>query len=198
MSFPRRHPNATLLPTGEVLVIGGTSGPGWSDPAGTVHEAEIWNPSSGVWRTLAANTINRIYHSATILLPDARVLVTGAGAQAGAVDQLNAEIYSPPYLFQGGRPTLSNGPASLSYRAAFAVVTPNGATIDQVTLVRLGSMTHSFDQNQRFVRLAFEPTPDGLTVTAPDNGSLAPPGYYMLFLVDVNGVPSVAKIVRLQ
>jgi hypothetical protein len=66
------------------------------------------------------------------------------------------------------------------------------------TLVRLGSMTHSFDQNQRFVRLAFESTSDGLTVTAPDNGSLAPPGYYMLFLVDVNGVPSVAKIVRLQ
>jgi galactose oxidase len=198
MAFPRRHLNATVLPTGEVLVIGGTGGPGWNDAAGTVHEAEIWNPSTGSWRTLAANTINRIYHSATVLLPDARVLVTGAGAREGAVDELNAEIYSPPYLFQGSRPTLSSAPASLSYRAAFTVGTPNGATIAQVTLVRLGSMTHSFDQNQRFVPLSFEQTLGGLIVTTPDNGSLAPPGYYMLFLVDGNGAPSVAKIVRLQ
>jgi Domain of unknown function (DUF1929)/Divergent InlB B-repeat domain len=197
MSFPRRHLNATILPTGEVLVIGGTSGPGWNDAAGSVHEAEIWSPATGSWKTLAPNTISRIYHSATILLPDARVLATGAGARAGDADQLNAEIFSPPYLYHGTRPTIGSAPATLSYHSVFSVVTPSGAAIDQVTLLRLGSMTHSFDQDQRFMRLNFEHTSDGLSVATPESGSQAPPGYYMVFLVDTNGVPSTGKIVRL-
>jgi hypothetical protein len=198
MAFPRRHLNATLLPTGEVLVIGGTRGPGYNDSTLTIHQAEIWNPETRVWRTVAANTINRIYHSTAILLPDGRVLSTGAGAQTGSVDQLNAEIYSPPYLFQGSRPNITSVPAQLSYGAPFTVATSSDSSIDKVTLLRLGSVTHSFDQNQRFVKLTFEVQTDGLSVTAPPSGNIAPPGDYLLFIVNHQGVPSTGRFVRLR
>jgi hypothetical protein len=196
MAFPRRHLNATLLPTGEVLVTGGTAAPGFNDPAGTVHAAELWSPEDGKWKTLASNTINRIYHSAAILLPDARVLVTGAG-YAG-VNELNAELYSPPYLFRGTRPNLTGAPSSLSYGALFAIMTPSPGSIAKVTLLRLGSVTHSFDQNQRFLSLDFTSAPGELTVTAPASGNLAPPGDYLLFVVNDDGVPSLGRIVRLR
>ena len=198
MSFPRRHLNATLLPTGEVLVTGGTAAPGFNDPAGTVHAAELWNPDTGKWKTLASNTINRIYHSAAIVLPDARVLVTGAGVSEGAVNELNAELYSPPYLFRGTRPKLTSAPSSLSYGASFAIMTPGPRSIAKVTLLRLGSVTHSFDQNQRFISLDFRTTSTGLNATAPRSGNLAPPGHYLLFLVNDDGVPSVGRVIRLR
>lgn len=198
MAFPRRHLNATLLPTGEVLVIGGTRGPGYNDSTLTIHQAEIWSPETGVWRTVAANAINRIYHSTAILLPDGRVLSAGAGAQSGAVDQLNAEIYSPPYLFQGTRPSITSVPAELSYGVPFTLATSNDSSIDKVTLLRLGSVTHSFDQNQRFVKLTFEAQTGGLSVTSPLSGNIAPPGDYLLFIVNRQGVPSTGRFVRLR
>lgn len=198
MAFPRRHLNATLLPTGEVLVTGGTAAPGFNDPAGTVHAAELWNPENGRWKTLASNTINRIYHSAAMLLPDGRVLVTGAGVSQGAVNELNAELYSPPYLFRGTRPKLTSAPSSLSYGASFAIMTPSPGSIAKVTLLRLGSVTHSFDQNQRFISLDFSSAAGELTVTAPASGNLAPPGHYLLFVVNDDGVPSPGQTVRLR
>jgi hypothetical protein len=198
MAFPRRHLNATLLPTGEVLVTGGTAAPGFNDPAGTVYAAELWNPEDGRWKTLASNTINRIYHSAALLLPDGRVLVTGAGVSQGAVNELNAELFSPPYLFRGARPKLTDAPSSLSYGASVSITTPSPGSIAKVTLLRLGSVTHSFDQNQRFLSLDFTSAPGGLTVTAPASGNLAPPGHYLLFVVSDDGVPSVGQTVRLR
>jgi hypothetical protein len=198
MAFPRRHLNATLLPTGEVLVTGGTAAPGFNDAAGTVHAAELWDPRDGKWETLASNTINRIYHSAAVLLPDGRVLVTGAGVNQGAVNELNAELYSPPYLFRGTRPRLTGAPSSLSYATSFSIMTPSPGSIAKVTLLRLGSVTHSFDQNQRFISLAFHTNSTGLSATAPGSGNVAPPGHYLLFLVSDDGVPSVGRVVRIH
>jgi hypothetical protein len=198
MASPRRHLNATLLPTGEVLVTGGTAAPGFNDPAGTVHAAELWNPENGKWKTLASNVINRIYHSAAMLLPDGKVLVTGAGVSQGAVNELNAELYSPPYLFRGTRPKLADAPSSLSYGASFAITTPSPGSIAKVTLLRLGSVTHSFDQNQRFISLDFSSASGKLTATAPASANLAPPGHYLLFVVNDDGVPSVGRTVRLR
>jgi hypothetical protein len=198
MAFPRRHLTATLLPDGKVLAIGGTRGPGYNDAAGTVHEAEIWDPATGTWKTLAPNTINRIYHSASLLLPDGRILVTGSGARTGDVDQLNAELYSPPYLLRGPRPILTDAPPVLSYGTSFVATTPEGSSIAKVTLVRLGSVTHSFDQNQRFMTLTFEAGTTGITVTAPASPNLAPPGDYLLFILNGDGVPSVGRFVRIH
>lgn len=103
----------------------------------------------------------------------------------------------PPYLFKGARPVITQAPAQIQYGTAFLVTTPNGATIASATLIRAGGVTHFFDQNTRFVPVAFQQTPGGLTVTAPANGNLAPPGYYMLFIVNSNRVPSVAPIMQL-
>jgi hypothetical protein len=121
------------------------------------------------------------------------------GADFGNVpDQKSAEFYSPPYLFKGARPVISQSQAQIGYGASFFVGTPDAATITSVALIRTGAVTHFFDQNARYVPLGFSQTTGGLTVTAPANANLAPPGYYMLFLVNGTGVPSIAPFVQLQ
>jgi hypothetical protein len=198
MAFARRQMNATVLPTGQVLVTGGTSSTGFNDPAGAVHAAELWNPATGTWTTMASNAVTRIYHSTTLLLPDARVLHTGSGDAGGAVDELNYEIYSPPYLFKGARPTITGAPTTVAYGQSVLIETPDGATITQVSFIRFGSVTHAFDAGTRLVPLAFSPVSGGLQVTIPASGNTAPPGPYMLFLVNGNGVPSISRIMGLQ
>lgn len=198
MVFARRQMNATLLPTGEVLVTGGTSAGGFNDSSGAVHAAEVWNPTTGMWTTLASNAITRIYHSTTLLLPDGRVLHTGSGDGAGAQRELNYEIFSPPYLFRGPRPMVTAAPSSVAYGQQAFVETVDGADIAKVAFIRLSSVTHALDQGARFVPLAFSPVPGGLSVVTPGTPIDAPPGPYMLFLVNRNGVPSVARIMLLQ
>jgi len=199
MAVARRQLNATVLPDGTVLVTGGTSAPGFNTPSGAVLTAELWNPNTGSWTTLASNAIPRIYHSTTLLLPDGRVLHTGSGdTDPPAVDQRNAEIYSPPYLFKGARPSISTAPGSITYGQQFFVGTPDGPSVARVRLIRLGSTTHAFNAGQRLVTVAFSQASGGLTVTAPGKRPLAPPGYYMLFLVNGVGVPSVSRILDLQ
>jgi galactose oxidase-like protein/chitobiase/beta-hexosaminidase-like protein/Big-like domain-containing protein/Kelch motif protein len=199
MAFPRAYHYLTVLPDGDVLVTGGGI---TSDPvglAGSVLPAELWSATTQTWRTLSSMHSGRLYHSTTILLPDARVLIAGGGRFYGVVDptdQLSAEIFSPPYLFKGPRPTIASAPSALQYGQSFTVQTPDAARIAKVSLVRLGASTHGFNQNQRFLPLTFTQNTGSLSVTAPANSNLAPPGDYMLFLVDTNGVPSVAKMVR--
>ena len=139
----------------------------------------------------------RLYHSTALLLKDGRVLMAGGGALPGrATDQRNAEIYSPPYLFRGPRPTISAIPATANYGDSFDVTTPNAAQIAKVSLIRSPSVTHAFDMNQRFQFLSFTPGAGKVTVQAPANANLAPPGDYLLFLVDTDGVPSVGEFIR--
>jgi chitodextrinase len=197
MAVKRRHHVATMLPTGEVLVTAGSSGTAFNDFTAGVHAAEVWDPATGVWSTLASNTVTRTYHAASILLPDGRILHSGSGAAADAPNEENYEIFSPPYLFKGARPTISDAPASISYGSSFDITTPDAAGIVKMSLIRLGSMTHAFDMNQRFQWLNFSTSGDKLTVEAPVSRNLAPPGHYMLFILNGNGVPSVARIVRL-
>lgn len=197
MSVARRQLNSTLLPDGTVLVTGGTSGAGFNDPTNAIFTAELWdpaNPGNG-WKTLAATSTGypRIYHSAAALLPDGRVLITGGN------DQTVQELYSPPYLFKGTRPTISSAPSVINYAQSFSVQSPDAGAISKVTLIRLSSVTHAFNENQRLNTLTFKPSPNKgtLAITAPSSGNSAPPGHYLLFLVNGNGVPSLGKIVQL-
>ncbi len=100
-------------------------------------------------------------------------------------------------MFKGPRPTITSAPATTSYGANMFVATPDATAIASVSFIRTGSVTHAFNQDQRFLPLTFQQTAGGLTVQAPANANLAPPGHYLLFIVDANGVPSVAKIVRI-
>jgi hypothetical protein len=196
MAFARRHLNLTALPTGEVLATGGVGGTVFNDVTKGVHAAEIWDPSTERWTTLASNSITRGYHATSLLLPDGRVLHAGSGGGAGAPDQRNAELFSPPYLFRGARPTISSAPTSVRYGNTFRILTPQASSIAKVSLIRLGAVTHAFDENQRFQRLSFTKDATGLTVTAPSSSNRAPPGHYMVFILNSNDVPSVAKIIR--
>jgi len=192
MDFARRQLNATDLPDGRVLVTGGTSGPGFNNATTPVYAAEMWNPSTETFTRMASASIPRLYHSAVVLLPDGRLLSTGGNGYP------QSEIYEPPYLFKGARPTISSSPTTnITYGQTFFIGTPDAAGITQVTWIRLSSTTHAFNMEQRFSRLSFSPAAGGLNVVAPSSANLSPPGYYMLFILNGNGVPSVAKIIQI-
>lgn len=206
MQFARRHLNATVLPDGAVLVTGGDGSGGFNTVASAVHAAELWQPETGSWTTLASNSVNRGYHSVSLLLPDGTVLHGGSGDAGiprsdppGAYPrETNHEIFSPPYLFRGNRPTITSVPGNVGYGQTFNVDTPYAAQVTNVSLIRLGSVTHAFDQNTRFVPLTFSKRAGHIRVTAPSSPNLAPPGHYLLFILNRNGVPSAGKIIQLQ
>ncbi|HEV7923329.1 MAG TPA: galactose oxidase-like domain-containing protein [Thermoanaerobaculia bacterium] len=214
MRFGRRQMNATILPDGTVLATGGSNGPGFNDWRSPVLTPELWDPKSGRWTSLAPAAVTRVYHSIALLLPDGTVLNAGGGLppwgepppppppgvppyEAGPFHD-SAQVYSPPYLFRGTRPAITAAPATIRYGERFAVTTPNPADIGSVTFIHPGAVTHAFDESQRFVRLAFTVNGSQLQVTAPANGNIAPPGHYMLFVLNKAGVPSVARWVAIQ
>jgi hypothetical protein len=196
----RRQFNAVILPTGQVLALGGTSGTGFSNPSGAVLTTEVWSPTSGKWTTWASNQIPRMYHSTAILLPDGRVLLAGSGDALGVAipNQENGEIFEPPYLFAGPRPVITSTPGIWPGGQTVTIDTPDAATVTRVTLVKLPSTTHSHDMNQRFNEMTFTRATGALMVTVPAIRNALPPGQYMVFLLSSAGVPSVSRIVEVQ
>src|SRR5688572_128271 len=200
MSAPRIQMNAVLLPTGKVLALGGSA---QNNTAGTASlDADLFDPDSETWSPAGRMARARMYHSVALLLPDATVWVAGSNPQQGSWDS-SMEIYRPAYLFTPGgapaaRPSIAGAPAAVGYNAAFQVTTPNAADIASVALVRPGSATHAFDFEQRVVNLAFTAGSGTLTLTSPPSANVAPPGYYMLFLINRAGVPSVARWVQVS
>ncbi len=212
MSFARTHPDATLLADGRVFVNGGNNGSLWDIPS-SVYEGEIWNPRTNTWTVAASAQRPRNYHSVALLLPDATVWTAGSGgcgndcqpgsgATLAGVNQLNYEIYYPPYLFDSNgslavRPSISSIPSSIRYGQSFVIGTPDASVIQSVTLLALGASTHAFNYTQRFQSLPIQSRDaSSLTVSAPANANLAPPNYYMIFIFNQSGVPSVARVVR--
>ena len=193
MAFPRSYHNLVLLPDGTVLVVGGGRTQDGYTVSQAVYEAELWDPAKETWRTMARMQRPRLHHSTALLLADGRVLSAGGEIFAGSYREPNGQIYSPPYLFRGPRPTITAVPPRVEYGAQFFVETVNALDIAQVSLIRLGAVTHGFNQNQRYLRLAFTQGGGGLNVQAPQDAMTAPPGDYMLFIVNANGVPSLAS-----
>jgi len=221
MAVGRRHHNATILPDGTVFVNGGTSKSGpphpFNDLSGPVLQAELWIPptatSDAKFIPMAAEDEPRLYHSTSVLLPDGRVLSAGGGEYR--IDTLpgkpendpddthrNAQIYSPPYLFKSTpatpRPDITAAPDIVTYGAEFEVGTSRPEQVGQVNLVALSSVTHAFNQSQRINFLSFKLDGGKLKVRAPENANQCPPGHYMLFVLNKDKVPSVARIVRVH
>jgi hypothetical protein len=201
MSQPRIEMNATLLPNGKVLTLGGSLND--EDTATASLNADLYDPTSNTMASAGANSFPRLYHSVSLLLPDGTVWVAGGNPARGTYEQ-HIEIYSPPYLFNADgslatRPSMTSvTPGVIGYGTSFQAQTPDAANIAQVVIVKPGAVTHAFDMDQRLVGLTFTAGSGVLTITGPPNGNIAPPGYYMLFLINNAGVPSVAKFVQVS
>ncbi len=205
MGLPRLHLNAVLLPD-RTVYAGGGSLKQEEQPLARL-EPEIYDPATDTWTVLAASSVARLYHSTALLLPDGRVVAAGGNPEGGhsvtweppdPEEEMQLEIFSPPYLFKGPRPQISTAPGSAGHGDVITVGTPQASTIRWVSLIKNGVTTHSFDSGQRLVDLPITARGTGsLELSIPANPNVAPPGWYMLFLVDTDGIPSVATWIRL-
>jgi galactose oxidase-like protein len=208
LNIARANENAVLLPDGSMVAVGG--GRGNSTSLGSyetysdmsARQVELWDPSSHTWRLGPAQQEDRAYHSTGVLLPDGRVMSAGDDFHPSADGTTfsssdTAEIYSPPYLFRGSRPTIDLAPSSVRYGDTFGVRSASGG-ISRAVLMAPSATTHAVDMQQRDVPLQIvnNVNGQGVDLVAPPGGPVAPPGYYMLFLLNGQGVPSVASWVR--
>ena len=193
MHYPRQNENLVLMPDGTVLAVGG--GEGWGAYSNPVYQPEIYNPANNTWTLMNSQQVQRTYHSTALLVPDGRVV--SAGSDWGTMEQ-TYEVFSPPYLFKGTRPSITSAPSSLTYGQNFTITTPNAASIIRVALIKVASTTHATRFDERFVDLKFSIGSGQITATAPPSGAYAPPGYYMLDILNSNGVPAVMPFVLLS
>lgn len=198
---PAARNNAVVLPDGQVLVLGGRVEDEEEGVVGVTLEYELFNPSSGKLRTVAVATVPRHDHSTAQLLPDGTVVVMGGNRTEVVLSDPDAgvptaQIYRPPYLFRGSRPAIEDAPEELEYGSRFDVEV-SGDPIDSVVIIRMEPVTHNWSWGTRYVKLAFDDEGGGrLSVRAPAQPGLAAPGFYMLFVVNGEGVPSVARRVH--
>jgi fibronectin type 3 domain-containing protein len=211
MSTGRIEMNAVILPNGTVLAEGGSVNNESPDPAG--KHADLYDPDSNTFSSGGTASYSRLYHSTALLLPDATVMSMGSNPGPRGNYEPAIEIYTPAYLFDSSdqlipaanRPNIKGvTPGMIGYGAPFSVTYTSTSPISSAVLVRPGSATHTFDMDQRLIGLCGpspQPPCNGsgtLNLTSPPNGNIAPPGYYMLFLLDSAGVPSVAEFIRLS
>ena len=203
MSEARIEMNATILPNGKVIALGGSVND--EDTTTASFNADLYDPGTNTFNSpnsAGQNAYPRLYHSNSLLLPDATVMFFGGNPARGTYEP-HIEIYSPTYLFNpdgslATRPSITSVPSTgIGYGATFQVQTPDAANISSVALIRPGAPTHAFDMEQRLVNLVFTAGSGVLNVTMPSSSNVAPPGYYLLFLLNSAGVPSVAQFVQL-
>jgi hypothetical protein len=199
MSFGRHWANSTVLADGRVFVSGGSKVK--NAKIGVAYQSELYDPVTATWTPGAIAARMRLYHATSLLLPDATVLTAGGGAPGPQLN-LNAEIYYPPYLFDANgnrakRPRITSAPMTRNVGEQMTLSTPDLASIARVTLVKAGSVTHSVDMDQRFIELDMWKTGQDVVAQLPASFADTPPGNYLVFLIDHNGVPSEAAMVRI-
>jgi hypothetical protein len=189
MPTTRSHMNVVLAPDGSAFGIGGNGEKQFLQPR---YQTMSYNPATDTWTNMAVQTPRRGYHSTAVLLPDGRIMSagdTGAGGGRQLID-----FYSPPYLFKGARPTITSAPGQVGFGQTFTIAT-GGPNVSRAVLMAPGATTHAVEMNARHVELAVTRTATGFTATAPV-ARVTPPGYYMLFVLTPDGIPSVARWVH--
>ena len=197
MHYARRQENAVILPDGKVFIVGGSSGSGFDDSTHPVLPTEMWNPATGQFTLMASIAVYRGYHSTALLLPDGRVMTYGNNPGDGSYNE-KISIYSPPYLFHGARPQIKSvaSPTAWHYGKSYNLKT--NQKIVSAELIRPAAVTHQSDPNQRYVALSISGNGTSVGLNVTSNHNMAPPGWYMLFVNNANGVPSVAKWIHLS
>lgn len=211
LNVPRAWENTILLPDGSKVAVGGGTGYNHvagnfaTSPSARQRQVEVYDPVRHVWRLGPPEVEDRTYHSTALLLPDGRVWSAGDDdhplqADGNPSTSDTAEIYSPPYLFRGARPAISKWPATLGYQQTATVRTGHsGPDPESAVLISPAAATHSVDTSQRYVKLkVLGADANRLHVESPPDPEVAPPGYYMLFVLDADGVPSKARWVQLK
>ncbi|CAG2146526.1 RICIN domain-containing protein [Cupriavidus plantarum] len=203
MAYARAFHNSVVLPNGQIVVIGGQAWPVTFSDDGAVLVPELWDPATEKFSRLASMATPRTYHSVALLLPDGRVLSGGGGLCGScATNHPNVEILTPPYLLNANgtaatRPTITAAPADAYLGTTIAVTATTG--MQKFSLVRMSSVTHSVNNEQRRIPLNFTVGTSGeYQLQIPADPGIAVPGYYMLFAMNAAGVPSVASIVRVR
>jgi Domain of unknown function (DUF1929)/Bacterial Ig-like domain (group 2) len=193
MNIARYDQNMIYLADGTILAVGGNQNSEYQNP---VFQPELYNPATQTWTLMAPQVGTRAYHSTAVLLPDGRVI--SSGSDSGIALENTYEIYSPPYMSAPSRPVITYSPKMIQYGKTFTVKTPQAATVSRVALIRPGSTTHAVHMDdQYYVDLKWTVTSGALTVSAPKLPNAAPPGYYMLVILDANGIPSVMPFIQL-
>ncbi|MBT2417915.1 DUF1929 domain-containing protein [Streptomyces sp. ISL-22] len=188
----KMYPSVVLLPDGKVLETGGAL----HNRANPVYESSLYDPATNTFDPVAPDPEERGYHSSAFLLPDGRVMTTGDNPGNGSWNH-DVSVYTPPYLLKGERPKITSLiDTEWSYGDTQRITVDR--PIAKAELIRPAAVTHSSDPNQRFVDLPLSVDGNNVDLNVTSNPNLAPPGWYMLFAVDANGVPSVAKWVHLQ
>lgn len=205
LGLPRLHLNAVLLPDRTVFVTGGSLHQ--EDAPLARLQSEIYDPATDTWTLTAVSTVPRLYHSTAILLPDGRVVTAGGNPEGGThvewdndpEEEMRLEVFSPPYLFKGARPQITNAPEQWKYGQPINISTSQAGALKWAHLIRPCVTTHSFDGSQRLVDLPITSQTGGvLKIIVPINHNLAPPGWYMLFIVSNAGIPSQARWIQLR
>ncbi|GAB0103191.1 hypothetical protein JMUB6875_21630 [Nocardia sp. JMUB6875] len=194
MMHARMHVCAVILPDRTVLAAGGSAMEEMADMV--PPHAEIYDPVAGTWSATAPQRVARLYHSVALVTPDGKVVTAGSNPMR-KTEELRIEVFWPPYLFKGSRPEFEMSTVALEYGAELTLTTT--AAVREVSLMHPTSCTHSCDNNQRLIDLPITPAAPGtLTVAMPSNPALAPPGWYLLVVVDANGIPSTGRWLRLN
>ncbi len=205
LARPTRYPNAVDLPDDTVLVTGGSSGYR-GDGASDNHDARIYHPDTNTFTTVAAPAVGRDYHSGALLLPGGQVLTFGGNSlfsdrqdTVPAPFEQRLEIYTPPYLYQGGsRPSLDGGPSRVRRGTSVFFPAADAASVTAARLIDPGSATHVTNVAQRSVALDLRRTAGGVTLSIPRSAGLVPSGWYLLFVRNAAGVPSVGRWVQVR
>jgi galactose oxidase len=202
MVFPRNLHNSVVLPTGQVVTVGGLNTAAVFWDGGAVLMAELWNPATQKATRLSAMKTPRTYHSLALLLLDGRVFVAGGGlCGTCAYNHPDAEILTPPYLLNANgtlaaRPVIKTAPVSAKVGTTISVTTD--AAVTSFALVRMGAATHSVNNDQRRIPLSISSGNNPYTLTIPSDPGVVPPGNYMLFAMNSAGRPSYAKVVNIR
>lgn len=202
MAYPRTFSNSVVLPNGQVVVVGGQTNTLEFSDSNAVLAPEIFDPVTNKFTVLPPMKVARNYHSVAVLLPDGRVMVGGGGLCACAADHADAEIMSPPYLFnadgsKAARPAIMVSPDKVGYGSTANVETDSAIT--GFAMVRLGSVTHAVNNGQRRVSLSFTQTDaTHYALNIPSNPGILVPGQWMLFAMNANGTPSMARFVTVS